>query len=608
MRSNRSEALTPPPPTCSRPPGPSIGRQLTLLIWVLLAPIVVGFALWVHTEVRRDSRDAAIARVRSQTHEIANALDRRLRVRIGELEACALRDDVRRFVTDPHSAAAPDSASLLRATLGASSAHEVLIWHDGEVILRCAHPDAASITWPQATAPAAAGPGGWQRAGDCVMYEMAAAIPDGGPADFLVVRRAFREGAAELAALIGDGVHLLLGNADHSLWTDLASVVPAPERGLPRGQALWHTSDGNLRIGATVALGVAPWLMRVDVDGSSFQERSARRLLRQLGASVLLLVLGGLGARWIGRRVSAPVAQLTAAVEDVAAGHYGRRVRLDRNDEFGWLATAFDTMAAKVEDAHHQLEVRVDQRTADLRSALERLHATQDELVRSERLALLGQLAGSVGHELRNPLGVMSNAVFYLEMILEDSGPEVREYLGILRRQISLSEKITSDLLDFTRHRPPQVGEVPLRELVAQQIERLGPLPTRFVVDVPDTLPPAFIDRVQIAQVLFNLLTNAVQAVGSRADGCIELRATFDGGHEVRLEVSDNGSGVPDELRERIFEPLFTTRARGIGLGLAVSRQMAQNNGGDLQLAPARDGAGATFTLLLRAVPAMEHA
>jgi len=265
-------------------------------------------------------------------------------------------------------------------------------------------------------------------------------------------------------------------------------------------------------------------------------------------------------------------------------------------------------MAAKVEDAHHELEDRVERRTADLRNALQRLHDAQDELVRKEKLALLGQLAGSDGHELRNPLGVMSNAVFYLEMVLEDGGPEVREYLGILRRQISLSEKITSDLLDFTRHRPPEADEIRLRELVDEQIERLGPLPIRFAIEVPDAVPPAFADRVQVAQVLFNLLTNAVQAVGSRADGRIELHATLDGEHSVRLEVTDNGGGIPEELRDRIFEPLFTTRARGIGLGLAVSRRMAQNNGGELQLVRTGEGVGATFALVLPAVAAMEHA
>src|SRR5690606_11793285 len=121
MRTPRPTA--PPPPAATAPPRtrpaatcPSIGRQLAVLIWVLLAPIVVGFALWVHAEVHGDTVDAVIARVRGRTHEVAGILDRRLHTRMEELEQCAARADVVHFAAEPTRAPAPDPESLLRAT------------------------------------------------------------------------------------------------------------------------------------------------------------------------------------------------------------------------------------------------------------------------------------------------------------------------------------------------------------------------------------------------------------------------------------------------------------------------------------------------------------
>jgi len=200
----------------------------------------------------------------------------------------------------------------------------------------------------------------------------------------------------------------------------------------------------------------------------------------------------------------------------------------------------------------------------------------------------------------------MTNAVFYLEMIQDPAPPEVREYLGILRRQIELSEKIISDLLDFARTKPPQHRAVRLQDLAQEQLARLGQVAVAVAQDFPPDLAPAWVDPVQAGQVLFNLLTNAVQAMG-RSGGTLTLRGAPDSGQRVRIEVADSGPGVPADLRDKVFEPLFTTRARGIGLGLSVSRQLAENNGGELRLEDRPAGTGATFSLVLPAA-ATEHA
>jgi signal transduction histidine kinase len=193
----------------------------------------------------------------------------------------------------------------------------------------------------------------------------------------------------------------------------------------------------------------------------------------------------------------------------------------------------------------------------------------------------------------------MTNALYYLEMVLEDAPAEVGEYLGILRHEIGLSEKIVGDLLDFARVKPPQRQDVDLAALVDEQLHRLGPQPAvRVERQLEAGLPPAHADAVQVGQIVFNLLVNATQAMGS-AGGDLTVTGRTDGDGRVELAVHDAGPGVPEALRGFIFEPLFTTKARGIGLGLAVSRRLAETNGGELLLA--ETGPGATFVLRLPA-------
>jgi signal transduction histidine kinase len=226
------------------------------------------------------------------------------------------------------------------------------------------------------------------------------------------------------------------------------------------------------------------------------------------------------------------------------------------------------------------------------------LQEAQDQLVRREKLAMLGQLASGVGHELRNPLGVMSNAVYYLEMVLESASTEVREYLGIIRGQIALSEKIVGDLLDFARIKPPRSDIVALDTLVGDQLSRLDPpAGVRIVQDFQQGLRPVHVDRVQMGQVVLNLLANAFQAMEDDT-GTLTLRGAEVAAGRVRLDVTDTGVGIPEEDLSKIFEPLYTTKARGIGLGLAVARSLAEANRGALTVT-SRPGEGATFSLEL---------
>src|SRR5262249_9572575 len=148
-------------------------------------------------------------------------------------------------------------------------------------------------------------------------------------------------------------------------------------------------------------------------------------------------------ALWLSRWLTVPLARLTGAAEAIADGSRAPfDIASGRPDEIGRLSRAFSVMADSVKLSHDTLEHRIAERTTELTVALQRLRHTQEELLGKERLATLGHLSSSIAHELRNPLGVMTNVLYYLDMVLGDSPPKVREHLGRLRAQVRLSESI----------------------------------------------------------------------------------------------------------------------------------------------------------------------
>ncbi len=248
----------------------------------------------------------------------------------------------------------------------------------------------------------------------------------------------------------------------------------------------------------------------------------------------------------------------------------------------------------RIRKLNEELETKVLERTKQLLDA-------QEELVRKEKLAVLGQVAGSVGHELRNPLGVMSNAVYFLQTVLSDADETTKEYLNIIKDEIAGSERIVTDLLDSVRTKPPHPETVGLREVIGQTLGKLTIPPSVSVkLDIPETLPALRVDAMQIHQVFRNLISNGVEAMPE--GGTLEIRAVEnkpDG--TVTVSVRDSGIGMTPEQLGKLFQPLFTTKARGIGLGLVVVKNLTQANGGSVKV-ESEAGNGTLFAITLPAV------
>lgn len=248
-----------------------------------------------------------------------------------------------------------------------------------------------------------------------------------------------------------------------------------------------------------------------------------------------------------------------------------------------------------------QLEEMVENRTRELEQA-------RDKLVRSERLAAVGELASGVGHELRNPLNVIRNCVYLINMTLDGKAdPEVEDTLRLLDLQVDISNKIVTDLLDFTRVRAPSRSSVSLNNMIQDRVAWASiPNKVRVKYELAEESPEINVDSEQVGRALTNIINNAVQSINNEGEILIGTGISNGCGW---VRFSDTGCGISPDNLNKIFEPLFTTKPKGIGLGLAISKRMVEQNSGEIEV-ESTVGKGTSFTLrlplIIKEVPQFE--
>ncbi len=320
---------------------------------------------------------------------------------------------------------------------------------------------------------------------------------------------------------------------------------------------------------------------RFDTSIGSFEEHvgavehaSFRWALLFLGGATLFAV--GVGF-YIGNSVARPVARLSEGAARLARGDLHTRIPEDDPGELGQLAAQFNRMT-------------------------EALRAHQAQLVQHEKLAGIGRLAAGVAHEINNPLGVILG---YVRLLQRKAEGALAEDLKVVEEEAVRCQQIVEGLLDLSRPGRGPVERVPLREVCEEVVARLRESSRLGVVRVRiegDASAWAWPPRLR--QVLLNLVKNAAEAAGAGGTVALHLEAASDGGASVA--VSDSGPGVKPEDRPRLFEPFFSTKPSGTGLGLAVSQAIAEAHGGRIEADTGPLG-GARFTLRLPpASPAQE--
>jgi signal transduction histidine kinase len=242
------------------------------------------------------------------------------------------------------------------------------------------------------------------------------------------------------------------------------------------------------------------------------------------------------------------------------------------------------------------LEEKVEEKTNQLKKA-------QEQLLKAERLAAIGEVATMVGHDLRNPLQAITNTL-YLSRKKSESIPitereilEKRGFLDLssgLKEQVEYMDKIVSDLQDYARLVKPMPVEIGLTQLINKTLSSLTvPENVKVSIMIEENCPKLMLDPALMQRVFSNLITNAVQAMPD--GGQLTIRASKKEGTAL-ISVEDTGAGIPDENRSKLFTPLFTTKAKGQGFGLAVCKHMVEAHDGNITV-ESKVGKGSTFTV-----------
>jgi two-component system, NtrC family, sensor kinase len=319
-------------------------------------------------------------------------------------------------------------------------------------------------------------------------------------------------------------------------------------------------------------------------------------LLATAGLLVLLSVLAA--------SITRPVKIMVEATERIAGGDLRHRVALGSEDEFGHLAASFNRMTENLLTAQDNLaqwgrtlEKRVEERTRELRE-------TQDALIQSEKLASLGKMAAGVAHEINNPLtSILINAHLLLERNPAD--PAARESLTMIADETARCAQIVRGLLEFSRLTPSRIAPASINDIIdrtVQLLEKQALVRNIIITKVLDPgLPLLELDKNKIQQVFSNLLINACEAMPEGGRLAVVSRPSADG-LGVEVEFSDTGIGIPKENLGKLFDPFFSTKSFGTGLGLAVSYGIIRRRGGTIEVR-SDVGRGSAFTVKLPLKP-----
>ena len=293
----------------------------------------------------------------------------------------------------------------------------------------------------------------------------------------------------------------------------------------------------------------------------------------------------GIGREVVGRRKDGSTFPLHLAVSEIHDN--GQHIFT------GILRDISDVKATeqKLASLNADLEERVRQRTAELEAA-------QAELVAKEKLATLGKVSGGIAHEIRNPLNAVKTSAYYLLNAKNASDEKRREHLERIDRQVMLIDSVVTALSDVAKLPDPTMTKVSSDEMIRSVIRDVTmPEGVSVEINLPESLPAAFVDPSQIPIVFRNLLRNARDAMPQGGKIVISGEVV---GDRLLLHVDDNGVGIDAALMERILEPLYTTKARGMGLGLAICRAIVEKNNGALRI-KSELGVGSRFTVELSA-------
>ncbi len=333
--------------------------------------------------------------------------------------------------------------------------------------------------------------------------------------------------------------------------------------------------DGRRDLGVATRIPQLGWIVIVE-QPTTEAYATASVLQRQLVVAISLALIAMIGVGWLsGRSFINPILALKRATHDVAAGQLDARVEVRRADELGDLGEAFNTMA-------------------------DRLAKLQEEVKRQERQAMFGRVAAGLVHDLSHPIQNIGNSTRLL--LRDDVDADSREmFRRTIERELATLKRFMEDLRHVVKPKPIERFAMDINASVAEILESMRPEGERNGVTIEAQYAPGPLtidgDRFALGRVYRNLVTNAIQA--TEAGGRVSI-VTARTGDRIEVTVSDTGSGIPPERLSAIFDDFVTTKRRGLGLGLAISKRIVEQLDGTIAV-ESEVGRGTAFTLRFRA-------
>jgi signal transduction histidine kinase len=331
---------------------------------------------------------------------------------------------------------------------------------------------------------------------------------------------------------------------------------------------------------------------------------------------------------------------ISEATTNMSERKFGQVIRVVGTDELSRVAWNFNSMAIQLSDLYETLEKKVEDRTLELQSAnlelqkvkneLEQkvaertedlesnirelnkshmamlymiedlnktstqLKETQAELIRKERLAVLGQFSGNISHELRNPLGVIDSSIYFLQMRLKDADEKVLQHLDRISTSVKTSTSIIENLLDLSRMTKPVMEKYAVSPLLTEFIENSKPPESINILrNFPEEETEIMVEKEQFRMAIGNILKNAFAAMNE--NGTLEI-SIFKSNGNVVMSFKDSGQGIEANHINQVFQPLFSTKSKGIGLGLSITKMIIENHGGTIRV-DSEPGKGANFII-----------
>ncbi|MFC2149503.1 ATP-binding protein, partial [Candidatus Auribacterota bacterium] len=312
-----------------------------------------------------------------------------------------------------------------------------------------------------------------------------------------------------------------------------------------------------------------------------------RIALVSLLLSLLIILLGIV----VVRKKIKPLIDLHRYAEQVKEGNLDIEIEAKTGDEIEDLANAFKMMTKRLKEMYESLESQITVRSKELKEA-------QDKLIYTEKLTTIGKLASIVGHELRNPLSIIKNSVYYLNMFdIGKVSQDAKEQLDIIEKETDMSNQIISQILDFAREKEPKLAQANIHKVIKRALDNIE-IPSNITVkmDLCQEDPHLMCDAVLMERVFQNILVNAVQAVPS-GKGTVTIK-TKRSEDSFAVQFEDTGSGISEEDLRNIFDPLYSTKARGTGLGLTFCKGVVERHDGRISVESVVD-IGTTFIIEL---------